>query len=185
LLLTDIPYDSQFLPQLSELAEFAERILMPNGLFVTYSGQYYLPQVMEALGQRLTYRWLAMSTWSGDSNVIHPLQIASQCKPILIYSKGKWSKRGRWGDVFFSEGKEKECHPHQQSLDKVERLVSYFSEPKDLIVDPCAGGCTTAVACRNLGRRFVGCDVERKHVVAGQKRLRECELARSRALIES
>ncbi|MHB0959277.1 MAG: DNA methyltransferase [Pirellulaceae bacterium] len=175
LVLTDIPYDRRFLPQLSELVEFAERILVSGGLFITFSGQYYLPQVMEAFGQRLMYRWLAMSTWSGDSNMIHPLQIASQCKPILIYTKGKWTKRGRWGDVLFSEGKEKNWHPHQQSLDDVERLVSYFSEPKNLIVDPCAGGFTTAVACRNLGRRFVGCDAEKQHVVAGQKRLRECE----------
>lgn len=173
LVLTDIPYDRDFLPQLIELAEFAKRVLKPGGLFVTYSGQYYLPQVMEAFGQYLTYRWLAMSTWSGDSNMIHPLQLASQAKPILIYGKDKWVKRDRWNDVFDADSKEKEWHPHQQALEEVERLVRYFSKPKDLVVDCCAGGFTTAEACKNLGRRFIGCDVEKKHVVAGQKRLRE------------
>ncbi len=63
-------------------------------------------------------------------------------------------------------------YPHQQSLEEVERLVRYFSKPKELILDPCGGGFTTAEACRNLGRRFVGCDVQKKHVAAGQKRLK-------------
>ena len=173
LVLTDIPYDRGFLPQLGELAALAERILKPGGLFVTYTGQYYLPQVMEAFGDHLTYRWLAMFTWSGDSNMIHPLGISSQCKPILIYSKGAWKKRGMWGDVFVATVKEKKWHPHQQTLEEVEELVEYLSKPKDVIVDPCMGGATTAVACRNLRRRFVGCDSERECVVTGQRRLRE------------
>ena len=149
LVLTDIPYDRGFLPQLGELAEFAKRVLKPGGLFITYSGQYHLNRVMEAFGEHLAYRWLAMSTWSGDSNMIHPLQIASQCKPILIYSKGAWKKQDRWGDVFFAETKEKKWHPHQQSLEEVERLVRYFSKPKELVVDGCAGGFTTGEACRS------------------------------------
>ena len=38
---------------------------------------------------------MAMSSWDGDSNLIHPLNIASQCKPILIFSKGPWKARDR------------------------------------------------------------------------------------------
>jgi DNA modification methylase len=171
LILTDIPYDRGFLDQLGELAELAKRVLVPGGLFVTFSGQYYLPRVLEAFGDHLTYRWMAMCTWSGDSNMIHPLGISSQCKPILIFSKGKWKKRDRWCDVFATERKEKKWHPHQQSLEEVEMLVKYFSKPKDLIVDLCGGGFTTAVACRNLGRRFVGCDCDKQWVLAGQRRV--------------
>ena len=171
LLLTDVPFGKEFLPELSDLAAFAERILVPGGLFVTYSGQYYLPQVLAAFGKHLTYRWLAMSSWQGDSNLIHPLDIASQCKPILIFSKGPWKKRDRWGDTFFVEAKEKTWHPWQQSLEEVQRLVRYFSKPGDLVVDPCSGGATTAAACHSLGRRCISCDIEKKCVVNGQKRL--------------
>ena len=171
LVLTDVPFGKEFLPQLSELAAFAERVLVPGGLFITYSGQYYLPKVLDAFGQHLTYRWLAMSSWDGDSNLIHPLDIASQCKPILIFSKGAWKKRDRWGDTFFVEEKEKKWHPWQQSLEEVQRLVRYFSKPGDLVVDPCSGGATTAAACFVEGRRCISCDCEKKHVVNGQKRL--------------
>lgn len=180
LVATDIPYGKEFLPQLSDLAAFAERVLVTGGLFLTYSGQYYLPQVLEAFGQHLTYRWLAMSSWEGDSNMIHPLNIASQCKPILIFSKGPWKKRDRWGDVFFAENKEKRWHPWQQSLDEVERMVRYFSKPGDLVCDPCSGGGTTAAACFGLGRKCIACDVEKKHVAQSRKRLAELDLVSAR-----
>ncbi len=174
LVLTDIPFGKEFLPQLADLGTFAERILAKGGLFVTYTGQYYLPQVLEAFGKHLTYRWMAMSSWDGDSNMIHPLNIASQCKPILVYSKGPWKKRDRWGDTFLAtEGKEKEWHPWQQAIEEVERLVTYFSQPGDLVVDACSGGGTTAAACFNLGRKCIACDMEKKHVMSGQKRLAE------------
>ena len=43
----------------------------------------------------------------------------------------------------------------------------------DLVIDPCAGGFTTAIACYRLGRRFVGCDIDADNVAAGRMRLAE------------
>ena len=85
LVLTDIPFGKEFLPQVTELAGFAERVLVKGGLFVTYTGQYYLPQVLAAFGKHLTYRWAAMSSWDGDSNLIHPLNIAIAMQAHLIF----------------------------------------------------------------------------------------------------
>ncbi len=168
---TDIPYGKDFLPEIAELAAFAERVLVPGGLFVTYSGQYYLPQVLETLSKRLTYRWTMASVWNGDAAPIHPLDILSKWKPILIFSKGDWEKRGQWNDLLQCDSKEKEWHAWQQPLGDVEFLVRYFSQPGDLVVDPCGGGFTTAVACNNLGRRFVGCDCDATCVQNGINRL--------------
>jgi len=171
LVLTDIPYGEEFLPELSDLAAFAHRVLVEGGLFVTYSGQYYLPQYLTAFGQHLTYRWTTASIWDGDGTLVHPLDLTSKWKPILIYSKGPWQKRGRWPDLSHVEVKEKDRHAWQQPLEEVERLVSYFSQPGDLVVDPCAGSFTTAEACKRMGRRFVGCDVVEDCVRMGHDRL--------------
>lgn len=169
--LTDFPYSKNFLPQLSELSEFCNRVLKPGGLLVTYSGQYHLPEVLNRLGEHLTYRWQMASLWSGDSNMIHPLQIASQWKPILIFSKGKWKKKKRWSDVSLVQGKDKSLHDWQQHEAEVEMLVRYFSEPRDLVCDCMAGSFTTAIACRRNGRKFVGCDVDAECVEIGHARL--------------
>lgn len=58
------------------------------------------------------------------------------------------------------------------------RFVDTFSQPGDLVVDPCGGGFTTA--CHRLGRRFVGCDIDKVAVLKGQERL-ALEVATSHA----
>ena len=171
LVCTDIPYGKDFLPEIAALAAFAERVLAPGGLFVTYSGQYYLPQVMGALAEHLTYRWTMASVWNGDAAMIHPLDLTSKWKPILVYSQGDWQKRGRWCDLLHCDSKEKDWHAWEQPLEEAEFLIRFFSQAGDLVIDPCGGGFTNAVACRNLGRRFVGCDVSAECVSKGQERL--------------
>ncbi len=42
LILTDIPYGEDFLPEVAELGAFAARVLVEGGLLVSYSGQYHL-----------------------------------------------------------------------------------------------------------------------------------------------
>jgi DNA modification methylase len=38
----------------------------------------------------------------------------------------------------------------------MQELVDLFSEPEELVCDPYAGSGTTGVACRMLGRCFLG-----------------------------
>lgn len=171
LVLTDIPYDGSFLPQLDELAQLAERSLVDGGLFVTYVGHLYLPQYLDAFGRYLTYRWIMANTWEGGANMTFAVNAASRWKPFLVFSKGDWRKRDNWYDTVGPTAKEKEYHDWQQPLPDIERLVRLFSEPGNLVVDPCGGGFTTAAACLNLGRRCISCDVDEEAVRSGQKRL--------------
>ena len=106
---------------------------------------------------------------------VYPRNVVSKWKPILVFSKGNWQERNPWYDRLHCDVKEKKWHPWQQPLPIVENLVRDFSKPGDLVVDPCGGAFTTAVACRTLGRRFVGCDVEKKWVEAGHQRLAEVQ----------
>jgi ParB-like chromosome segregation protein Spo0J len=171
LILTDIPYDGAFVPQVAELGAFAARVLVENGLLVTLSGQFYLNQVMRSLDEHLTWGWQGCSAWTGEGTIVYPRQVTSKCKPILIYTKGEWKERGRWQDLSVVKKKEKDWHKDQQPLEEVEWLVRFFSQPGDLVVDTCGGGFTTAIACRNLGRRCVSCDIDEAAVILGQDRL--------------
>ncbi len=171
LVCTDFPYTKDFLPQLPELAAFAERILRPSGLLVTYAGQYFLDHAVVAFRERLTWRWQISLAWEGHGKTVHSIQAINRWRPVLVYSKGGWNKRRRWLDCLCVDSHEKLFHKWQQPLKEVESLVSFFSEPGELVVDPCGGSFTTAVACRNLGRRFVGCDIDANAVGAGCQRL--------------
>jgi ParB-like chromosome segregation protein Spo0J len=171
LILTDIPYGKDFVPHLSDLGAFAKRFLKDGGLFMTHCGQFHLPEVLNLLGKHLTYRWMMASCWTVEATIVHHLQVASQWKPILIFSKGDWEKRKRWPDVSLVQDKEKSWHSWQQSLVESETLVQRFSNKGDLICDPCGGAFTNAVAALRHGRRFVGCDVDEECVKIGLERL--------------
>ena len=65
------------------------------------------------------------------------------------------------------EKKHKTAKPLDQALD----LVSWFSDPEELVVDLTAGRGTTAVACALLGRDFVGAELNPEEAVLALERI--------------
>jgi len=69
-------------------------------------------------------------------------------------------------------GKEPErFHPTQKSLKVIEWVLQNYSEPGDTILDPFLGSGTTAVACKKLGRNFIGIEKEPAYITIAEKRL--------------
>lgn len=57
-------------------------------------------------------------------------------------------------------------HPTEKRLSQMLSLVSWFSDPGESVLDLCAGSGSTGLACRLLGRDFVG--VERDEAWAAR-----------------
>jgi site-specific DNA-methyltransferase (adenine-specific) len=62
-------------------------------------------------------------------------------------------------------------HPTQKPLMLLKRLVLAASDKDDNVLDPFMGSGTTAVAAADLGRRFVGCELDEGFVSVAIKRL--------------
>ena len=75
------------------------------------------------------------------------------------------------GDVVTSDGRDKRFHEWGKSESGIIELVELFSEPGDLVLDPFMGGGTTGVACLQLGRRFMGVDIDPAAVETALARL--------------
>ncbi|MDB4312027.1 site-specific DNA-methyltransferase [bacterium] len=54
-------------------------------------------------------------------------------------------------------------HPSPKEIEHYTRLVQMFSLPEHTILDPFMGSGTTGVACANLGRKFIGIEIEEKY----------------------
>ena len=54
-------------------------------------------------------------------------------------------------------------HLTPKPLDMIERIVRASSAPDALVLDCFMGSGTTALACQNLGRRFVGCEADSQY----------------------
>jgi len=59
---------------------------------------------------------------------------------------------------FKNDKQQSKLHPTQKPLALVEYLINTYSNDGDLVLDNCMGSGTTAVACINNGRRFIGFD---------------------------
>jgi hypothetical protein len=175
LILTDPPYGKEWLDQWDELGRFAAEYLQDGGLLVTHTGIRYLPKVIADLGKHLTYQWTMNSLWTHSANkqYLHKQVVLSKWLPILVFANGTPHLTGGFGDTLSGNVQEKELHDWQQPVSVFKRLIEDFSQPGDLIADPCGGAFTTAVACHRSKRRFIGCDIDDKCVKIGIARLHD------------
>ena len=164
--ITDPPYSKEFLAVFTELAEATRNV----PLVAVMAGQSYLPEILRRLCEHLTYRWtLAYLTPGGQSAQQWKSKVNAGWKPIFLFGKSlDW-----FGDVVNSEvnDNDKRFHKWGQSESGMADLVDRLTRPGQLICDPFLGGGSTAVSALALGRRFVGCDVDKKAVDQTRRRL--------------
>lgn len=61
------------------------------------------------------------------------------------------------------QGGRKRFHPTQKSLLLFEELIKKHSNEGDLVLDTFLGAGTTAIACKNLSRKFKGCEISKEY----------------------
>jgi site-specific DNA-methyltransferase (adenine-specific) len=84
--------------------------------------------------------------------------------------RGWWNAGGAHGN-YVSNLATPTGHPTPKPISMVSSFVERFSNPNELILDPFAGGGTTLVAARNLGRKAIGVELEEKYCELIAKRL--------------
>ena len=92
----------------------------------------------------------------------------------IIYIREKGVKIKGISKLFTHNcGKSKYGHPTEKPLEIIEKLILTASNEGDLIFDPFMGSGTTAAACKELNRNFIGCEIEAKYCEIAEKRLRK------------
>jgi hypothetical protein len=90
----------------------------------------------------------------------HASHVHNHWKPFLWYVNGTFSGEYQ-GDVVASEAwPDKRFDPWGQSVTGFAQLVTRFTAPGEVILDPCCGGGATAEAAYRLRRRFIGIDID-------------------------
>lgn len=83
---------------------------------------------------------------------------------VVVHPTGKkrWNGGGRRSVFTYRINGERggKPHPTTKPLPLLLELVSLFTDPGDLVLDPFAGSGTTGVACKMLGRRFIGIEID-------------------------
>jgi site-specific DNA-methyltransferase (adenine-specific) len=66
-------------------------------------------------------------------------------------------------------------HPTQKNQKMMCQLIERCN-PGDIIFDPFMGSGTTGVACMQLGRNFIGCEIDPGYFAIAEKRIKEAQM---------
>jgi len=65
----------------------------------------------------------------------------------------------------------KQVHQNEKPIDLLEFIISKSSNINDLVLDGFMGSGSTGVAAKNLNRRFIGIELEKKYFEIAEKRI--------------
>jgi hypothetical protein len=169
LILTDPPYDEKSLDLYRELAKVGKRMLKPCGWLIVYCNIKFIPRVMNILSEDLVYWWTFCLRFKGKTRL--NFNTLNSWKPILIYHKNPPTLPKLTSDVIETTKREKEFHDWQQSEEPYKYLIERFSNVGDLVLDPMAGSGTVLKASKDLKRKCIGIDSNKKCIEIMRGRL--------------
>lgn len=71
----------------------------------------------------------------------------------MIFNWFEWERDGR---------EIPKIHPAQKPVKVLKRLIEIFTDPGDVVIDPCFGSGSTARAAKELGRNFYGFEINKE-----------------------
>ena len=164
----DNPNDTSWLgPTYRELY----RVLKPNRFCVSFYGftkaEAFLRAWREA-GFELIGHLIWVKSYASNEKFVRYFHAQA-----YLLAKGRPRKpRIRLPDVLDWQYTGNELHPAQNPVMAILPLVMAFSEKGDIVLDPFSGSGTTAVAAKQLGRRYIGIELDPEYAVKAQERLR-------------
>lgn len=73
--------------------------------------------------------------------------------------------------LYFQQGNNDTYHPNQKPVNLFEYLICTYTQPDAVVLDMFMGSGTTAIAARNTGRHFTGCELNPDYMAMIERRL--------------
>lgn len=96
---------------------------------------------------------------------------------VLLY-RGKLPKFNNRGRMIFNvmdwprDTETPKVHPTQKPVKLLETLIEIFTDPGEVVIDPCAGSGVTLLAAQNLGRKAFGFEIKKEFVAGFEEKIR-------------
>jgi site-specific DNA-methyltransferase (adenine-specific) len=91
-------------------------------------------------------------------------------------SEGKSARLYDWWEINQVKNvSKKHSHPCEMPLEVMKRIIGVLPENK-IIIDPFMGTGTTGLACKELGRSFIGIELDNEYFKIAEKRLTQDNL---------
>ena len=103
------------------------------------------------------------------------MRVVGNCEYGLILYRDKLPKFNNHGRMVFNamewprDNVSEKLHPTQKPVQLLERLISIFTDPGDVVIDPCCGSGSTIIAASRSGRSGYGFEIKKNFFNAATK----------------
>lgn len=187
LLLTDPPYGMRYRPHgarpivgdddLSWFRPFireAYRVLKPNTHAYLFCNEYELATFRAEMAEA-GFKVKRLLVWVKDQNSAGDLRgdYANRTEYLLFGHKGRRLLTGRRDAnvLSFKRAGRKREHPTEKPSAILKYLIEKSSLAGELVLDPFAGSGTTCRAAKDLGRRFLGIEIDPAYAATARRRV--------------
>lgn len=95
------------------------------------------------------------------------MRVVGNCEYGLILYRDKLPKFNNHGRMVFNamewprDNESEKIHPTQKPVQLLQRLIALFTDPGDVVIDPCCGSGSTVIAATRSGRSGYGFEIKR------------------------
>jgi DNA modification methylase len=163
------------------------RVLKKDSFFITFFSTKFLPQLFK--NNPFNYFWQVV-LYCPEGRVKSPIGY-TKFMSCFVFKKGNPKIVQQNKDIFVdTPGKMVEPdegyidHPTPKPKHFIKEILKMFTKENDLILDPFIGSGSTAVACVQLNRNFIGFEIEEKYCKIALDRINKFMKATNLILLE-
>ena len=189
LIVTDPPYGINLIPQrritksikndnmdnfsfevfLNDIFYKINRILKNDSFLIVFIGWPTIPTFRKILDKYFILK--SMPIWVKNNWGIG-YYTRPQYEPCFLYFKGNPKPLNNpVSDVWKFNRVYKPIHSCEKPINLMKFIIKNFTIENNIILDPFMGSGTTAVACKQLDRDFIGFEISQEYVDIANKRL--------------
>jgi len=171
-------WDKDFtLETLDQFTKQFYRVLRDGGSAIIFFDLWKITNLKDIL-EESKFKQLRLIEWikTNPQPINSSRNYLTNCREIALMGvkKGKCTFNSKYDNGIYRfpiHGGKDRFHPTQKSLPLFEELIKKHSDPGHIVVDPFAGSATTAIACMNTDRKFMGCELDEEYFDKAQKRI--------------
>lgn len=151
----------------------AYRVLKDDTHIYLFCNDFAISDFRKAL-ERAAFNPKRALVWVKNNHTIGDLEgdYGNKTEFIVWGHKGRRELNGhRDTNVIQERRQATDLHPTQKPIDLMSYFIEKSSKPNEIIIDPFLGSGTTAVACKQLNRNFIGIEISSKYCEIARKRL--------------
>lgn len=196
--------ENDYLCWIESLIKGYERVLKPGGNIFLFTSRQMNRKICYILDHYFDERRIIIWARKRGFNSTRGHALASGYEPIAYYSKNGGestfnnikikpnSKRKEYTEGMLKDGvslsdvwsdipalphnsREKTNHPTQKPVKLIERIIEISTNEGDIVLDGCFGSGTTAVACLNKNRDFIGFEIDKGFYDIAKRRISEVQ----------